>query len=165
MPIYEHLEFRITNYLKELEEGLQVDSERLVLKFLRTEIVPLFKHLKTKNEHIGQLIEEYEDQLDETTDLIYKHRKDYDESVMLINKRMASLIDKKQVEAQQMYPHYFERFKTDGVEHNLYIGESITKQNSFNKVYLYNLRLWQLQVMCEMENNYYKLKESLPIPL
>ena len=63
-----------------------------------------------------------------------------------------------------MYPHYFERFKTDGVEHNMYIGESITKQDSFNEVYLYNLRLWQLQVMCEMENKYYKLKK-VPITL
>lgn len=165
LPIYEHLEFRITNYLKELKEGLQVDSERLVLKFLKTEIVPLFKHLKQKTETLEPIIEEYEAQINVATGLIYKHRKDYDESVELINKRMASLIDKKQVDAQRMYPHYFERFKTDGVEHNLYIGEAITKDKSFNKVYLYNLRLWQLQVMCEMENSYYKLKEQLPVPL
>ena len=37
---------------------------------------------------------------------------------------------RKQLDAQQIYPHYYERFKTDGVEHNLYIGASIspTKQ-------------------------------------
>ena len=64
-----------------------------------------------------------------------------------------------------MYPHYYERYKTDGVEHNLYIGESITKKKSFHKVYLYNLRLWQLQAMCEMENNYYKLKERMAVDL
>ena len=52
-----------------------------------------------------------------------------------------------------------------GVEHNLYIGESITKSDSFNKIYLYNLRLWQLQVMCEMENNFYSLKDTLPVSL
>ncbi len=69
------------------------------------------------------------------------------------------------VDAQEMYPHYFERFKTDGVEHSLYIGESITKQDSFHKIYLYNLRLWQLQAMCEMENKFYQLKETLPLAL
>jgi hypothetical protein len=78
---------------------------------------------------------------------------------------MASLLDKKQEEAQKMYPHYFERFKTDGVEHNMYIGESITKEESFNPIYLYNLRLWQLQVMCEMENAYYQMQPTFPIGL
>ena len=107
----------------------------------------------------------YNKEVDNTSGFVYKHRKNYDESVMEINKRMASVLDKKQKDAQKMYPHYFERFKTDGVEHNMYIGESITKKNSFHKVYLYNLRLWQLQVMCQMENSYYRLKEKLTLPL
>ncbi|WP_034257927.1 GAF domain-containing protein [Altibacter lentus] len=165
LPIYEHIAFRINQYLEDLKEELQVDSERQVLTFLRKEIIPLFTHLSKKSETLKLLIQKYQDLVDTATGLIYKHRKDYDDSVMLINKRMASILDKKQIEAQQMYPHYFERFKTDGVEHNLYIGEAITKTKSFNKVYLYNLRLWQLQVMCEMENNYYKLKERLPVAM
>lgn len=78
---------------------------------------------------------------------------------------MAHILDKKQVDAQKMYPHYFERFKTDGVEHNMYIGEAITKEESFNPIYLYNLRLWQLQVMCEMENEYYQIQPDFPVKL
>jgi len=165
MPIYEQIRFRINKYLTDLEEKLQVDSERLVLSFLKNEIVPLYDHLMKKNPSLAKLINEYRELVDSTKGFIYKHRKDYDESVMLINRKMAGILDDKQMEAQEMYPHYFERFKTDGVEHNLYIGESITKDDSFNKIYLYNLRLWQLQVMCEMENSFYKLKEELPVPL
>jgi hypothetical protein len=165
LPIYEQLGFRITEFLEDVNSNFQVDSERTILKFLKSEIIPLFKHLSGKKESLKALVKEYRTLVDSGTGFVYKHRKDYDESVMSINKRMASVLDKKQKEAQQMYPHYFERFKTDGVEHNMYIGESITKNNSFNKVYLYNLRLWQLQVMCEMENSYYKLKETLQMPL
>ena len=61
-----------------------------------------------------------------------------------------------------MYPHYFERFKTDGVEHNMYIGESITKEDSFNPIYLYNLRLWQLQVMVKWKMNIIKINHEYP---
>lgn len=165
LPIYEQIDFSIEGYRSEIEDALQVDTERNILNFLFKEINPLFKHLRKKNENLKALIEEYDALIDSNTGFIYKYRKEYDESVMLINKRLASLLDKKQLEAQKMYPHYFERFKTDGVEHNMYIGESITKSKSFNKIYLYNLRLWQLQVMCEMENNFYKLKERLPLPL
>ena len=166
LPIYEQINFRITSFLDEIQqEELQVNTERLVLQFLKNEIVPLFSHLSKKNDALKSLVEEYDCLIDSDTGLVYKHRRDYDESVTLINKKMAATIDKKQRDAQIMYPHYFERFKTDGVEHNMYIGESITKRKSFHKVYLYNLRLWQLQVMCEMENQFYKLKSNLPLPL
>ena len=75
------------------------------------------------------------------------------------------MLDEKQVDAQQMYPHFFERYKTDGVEHNMYIGEAITKEDSFDNIYLYNLRLWQLQVMCEMENEFYNNQHEYPMSL
>jgi len=166
LPIYEQLEFRIVDFLEDFEaEELQVNSERQVLQFLKFEIVPLFKHLSKKSEALKTLVKEYQVMVEPGSGLVYRHRKDYDESVTLINKRMAAIIDRKQKEAQEMYPHYFERFKTDGVEHSLYIGESITRGTNFHKVYLYNLRLWQLQVMCEMENSFYKLKEQLPVQL
>ncbi|WP_109097005.1 GAF domain-containing protein [Aquimarina sp. AU58] len=165
IPIYEQLKYRTNRYINSITEQLQVDSEQKILNFIKKEIAPLFKHLKQKSVELDALIGQYDDMLDTVIKTVYKHRKAYDESVMLINKKMASLLDQKQDEAQGMYPHYFERFKSDGVEHNMYIGESITKQDSFNKVYLYNLRLWQLQVMCEMENAYYQMKKDLPIAL
>jgi len=165
LPIYEQIDFRITGYLDECKNAFQVESERNVLNFLQGEIIPLYKHLCEKSQILKELIGEYYEMVNEDKGFIYKHRKDYDDSVMLVNKRMASLLDSKQIDAQRMYPHYFERFKTDGVEHNLYIGESITKEKSYNDVYLYNLRLWQLQVMCEMERDFYNLKETLPVSL
>ncbi|MAZ73625.1 MAG: GAF domain-containing protein [Flavobacteriaceae bacterium] len=166
LPIYEQIAFEIESFLEDFEsDELQVNSERQVLQFLRHEIVPLFKHLSKKNDTLKEMVEEYEEMVESSSGLVYLNRKGYDESVTLINKKMAAIIDRKQKEAQEMYPHYFERFKTDGVEHNLYIGEAITKTKNFHKVYLYNLRLWQLQVMCEMENSFYKLKENLPVKL
>jgi len=165
LPIYEQINYRIDNFLKDIKDHLQVDSERRVLNFLRNEIVPLYDHLSSKNDKLKSLIREYYELLDRDKGFIYKHRKDYDDSVMLINKTMAGILDKKQEGAQGMYPHYYERFKTDGVEHNLYIGDSITKDDSFNKIYLYNLRLWQLQAMCEMENSFYQLKDKLLVPV
>jgi hypothetical protein len=163
--IFEQLIFSIEEYLNELDEQLLVDSEQRVTQFLDNEILPLFKHLSSKNDELEQIIGDHCTLEGTKSGFTYEHRKQYDDSVMLINRNMASVIDSHQADAQAMYPHYFERFKTDGVEHNLYIGRSITKHNTFNKVYLYNLRLWQLQVMCEMENSFYSLKDELPVPL
>lgn len=165
LPIFEQMKFTIASFAKEIKENLQVDTERKISNFIYDEIIPLFKHIRQRNDTHKAWVDEYYKMIDINTGFVYKFRKDYDESVMQINKRLAAVLDKKQQEAQKMYPHYYERFKTDGVEHNLYIGEAITKEKSFNKIYLKNLKLWQLQVMCEMENSFYRFKDSLPISL
>ncbi|WP_055442645.1 hypothetical protein [Lacinutrix himadriensis] len=164
LPIYDQFVFQINEYLKGLEDHFQVDSEQQITAFINNDIEPALAHLILVKE-LKPGIEAYYENIDETVKVVYKHRKQYDDTVSMINKEMASLLDKKQVKAQKMYPHYYERFKTDGVEHNMYIGESITKEDSFNPIYLYNLRLWQLQVMCEMENGYYQMRKNFPVAL
>lgn len=164
LPIYEQFIYQIDTYQKGLDENFQVDSEQQISSFFEQDMEPLLKHLSSVDS-LKDEIQEYYDSIDGKVNILYKYRKDYDDTISKINVEMASLLDKKQVEAQQMYPHYFERFKTDGVEHNMYIGESITKEDSFNLIYLYNLRLWQLQVMCEMENSYYQMRSDFPVSL
>ena len=164
LPIYEQYIHQINEYLENLNVHFQVDSERQITEFFQQDIEPILKHLYTFDA-LKEQIDAYFDSINDKLNVLYNHRKEYDDTIATINKEMASLLDKKQVEAQLMYPHYFERFKTDGVEHNMYIGESITKEISFNQIYLYNLRLWQLQVMCEMENSYYQMQSDFPISL
>ncbi len=164
LPIYEELIFRICNNLDEVKEALYTNTEQAVFDFINEEINPVLKHLK-KNKELKGLIESYESTIDSNTESYYDHRRNYDNSVMETNMQLATLLDKKQQEAQLMFPHYFERYKTDGVEHNMYIGSSIANDRDFDPLYLNNLRLWQLQVMVEMENKYYSLKPKLPVKL
>lgn len=165
LPIFEELMFRVDNHINEIKEVLDTTSEQVIFDFVVHEINPVFAHLKKKEKELYKLIMAYEAHIDGATHSYYDHRRNYDESVMLINKKLATIIDKKQVEAQKMFPHFFERYKTDGVEHNMYIGESIVGDRDYDDIYLNNLRLWQLQVMCEMENSYYNLKPKLPVQL
>lgn len=152
IPIYEELMFRVEEYLGHVNDGLKSGDETVILSFLKREIYPVFSHIKTLNEDLKALVKSYLASLDENLQVVYKKRKAYEHSVTILNDRLSRFIDKKEEEAQAMFPHYFERYKTDGVEYNMYIGQSLTKDKKFNKLYLYNLRLWQLQLMCEMEN-------------
>jgi hypothetical protein len=93
--------------------------------------------------------------------VVYEYRKNYEESVTQINDRLARYLDQKQKTAQDMFPHYFERYQTDGIEFNMYIGQSITNEKAYNDVYLYNLRLWQLETVYGMENIAYAARENL----
>ncbi len=160
MPAYEELTFRTESYIKELKKELAAGSEHKILAFLGADVYPVFEHLKEESE-LAKLIEKYEALIDPELKTVYDERKKYDTSVNLINQRLAYYLDQKQVEAQKMFPHYFERYKTDGVEYNIYIGQSITEEKKFDPIYLRNLRLWQLLVMCEMENEFRSLQKEL----
>lgn len=165
LPIYDQVKYRISDFREELEKKLNASSEQKVFNLLQKEVNPLMSHLKKQSDEIKKLVREYKEKLNPETGIVYNHRKKYDQTVQQINRTMSRYIDKKQIQAQEIYPHYFERYKTDGVDHNIYIGASMANKKPFNKVYLFNLRLWQLSTMCEMENKFYQLQENTPIQL
>lgn len=162
--IYQNI-FELEALEKQLADTLKADTESVIQSYVLNEIHPMLHHFKSSNERVHQKIDAYFDSLDQKIMMVYGARKDFDQTLSLINKKMASVLDKKQEDAQSFFPHYYERFKTDGVEHNLYIGASIAPQRSFSPVYLSNLRLWQLQALCELENEYYQLRPTLPYDL
>lgn len=161
MPIYEQLNFSVKANSAELVDELLSGSEPRILGFLETEIHPVFDLLKKKGDAISEMVTAYTQLLHPELHSIYDLRKKYDESVNIINQSLASFLDEKQVKAQRMFPHYFERYKTDGVEYNIYIGQSITNTVDFNPVYLHNLQLWQLITTCELEQKFLQIKEEL----
>ena len=165
MPAYEELLYRVETYKTEIRNGLSAGSEHKIIGFLRSEIYPVFSHLQKVDPELDKLVEKYNSKLDPELNTIYEERKKYDDSVNLINQKLASYLDRQQDEAQKMFPHYFERYKTDGVEYNMYIGQSISKQKQFDPIHLQNLRLWQLMVMVEMENEFASLQQDLEVPV
>jgi len=165
LPIYEELIYRIDIFIEDIKETLFSNTEQTIFDFVNEDVIPIFNHLKKQNKELANMVEDYEKTINTETHSYYDHRKQYDDSVMRINKKLASVIDKHQEAAQEMFPHFYERYKTDGIEHNMYIGSSIANDRDFDPLYLKNLRLWQLQVMCEMENKYYNLKPELDVQL
>ncbi|WP_299526758.1 GAF domain-containing protein [uncultured Lutibacter sp.] len=165
LPIYSDLLFRIEECLVNIKKGLNSGDEVSLTDFLKKEIYPVFNHLKTLDKSLKEEVDNYTKQIDPQLQVVYDKRKKYEESVTILNDELAKFIDSKQVEAQKMFPHYFERYKTDGIDYNMYIGQSLVQNSVYNEMYLHNLRLWQLQLMCEVENIAHNLKDSLEHPL
>jgi hypothetical protein len=156
--------FELQSFYKELESPLKADTEQQIQNYIESEIHSILRNTKMDIE--SEIVRQnYFESLDEKTGMFYHARKKFDNTMSIINKKLAAILDKKQIEAQLIYPHYYERFKTDGVEHNLYIGASIAPTKPFNNLYLHNLRLWQLQTLCEMEIEHHQLKATLPYQL
>ncbi len=162
--ILEQRKFELQELLAEIDNPLKTDTEQQVQHFIESEIHPVLNSMQNEKDYAPK-VKAYFESLDPKTGMFYHARKDFDHTLSVINKKLASVLDAKQQEAQQIYPHYYERFKTDGVEHNLYIGESIVPTIPYDKMYLSNLRLWQLQTLCEMELEHHRIKDTLPYSL
>ena len=82
-----------------------------------------------------------------------------------LNEAISGYIDMEEQAAQAMFPHYFEKQKTDGVDFSLYVGGALLEDGVFDPLYLKNMRLWQLMVACGIAMRAERLKGVLPIPL
>jgi hypothetical protein len=160
-PLLQEIEFKIEKYSKAASDVLQSDEEIIIQDFFASEVASAFNHLRNTEPSIKKDMDDYFDALDPATGMRYHHRKLYEQSITRINETLSHFIDKEQLAAQKVYPHYFERFVTDGVEFNIYMGQSITPRKKFDEIYLRNLRMWQLTVLAKAARMTYELEAEL----
>ncbi|WP_310395131.1 GAF domain-containing protein [Hymenobacter sp.] len=165
LPILDELKFYVTKNLKRLREGMLTGDEANIYDSLKREVEPLFEYLATHTPELRPVIAKYWSNIDDRLGILYKRRKDFEKSVTALNDAVSDYLDEEEQKAQLMYPHYFQRYKTDGVEFNIYVGGTLVENKPFDLVFLKNLRLWQLLTMVEITRRTAALKPTLPVPL
>jgi hypothetical protein len=151
----------------ELNNDIKADSEQRFQRLLRDEIHPFLQgklEVKSSSE-VKAKIKDYFALVFTQTDLFYSNRKSLDDSITLVNRKLADVLDEAQIKAQQIFPHYYERFKSDGIEHNLYIGKNIAPDLHFHSKIVHKLRYWQLKTVCNMELEFRNFRKDLPVDL
>ena len=164
-PLLDEILFRISKYSHAVSNILFAEEEQAIYYFIGDEIVQLFNHLQDVHPELKSDIDLYLRTIDSPVKMVYHHRKDYEDSITRINNAVARFIDNEQKAAQQVFPHYFERFVTDGVDFNIYIGQSITPHRNFDEFYLKNLKMWQLATLTKAAQLTHRLESELPLPL
>ncbi len=161
----EEIIFRLNTCIEDVQRDLRSGDEITILQFLKEDVAGQFKQLAEFGPRVVEAIAKYEQAIDPEGNMLYERRKEYEDSVRMINDTIGAYIETQEVEAQRMYPHFFEMFKTDGVDYNLYVGQSLVENKPYSDLYLHNLRLWQLKMMCGVHAEMRKLLPKLPVPL
>ena len=164
-PLLQEIEFKIVKHIAAASDVLQSDEELGIHDFMQGQVTSVFNHLHSTQPFVKNEVEHYFASLDPQLGVLYHHRKEYEQSISRINDTLARFIDKEQKEAQKLYPHYFERFITDGLEFNIHMGQSITPRKKFDEIYLRNMKMWQLTVLTKAARITHKLEEELSHPL
>jgi len=165
LPALDELLYRVNKHTAKIEKNLNSGDEVGVVSFLRADVERLFDHLQGFGPAVRERIEAYRAALDPRFGTVYARRKLFEESVTRIADTISAYLDLEEQAAQGMFPHYFEKQKTDGVDYQMYVGASLVEDGRFDPLYLKSLRLWQLMVTCGIALRTHQLRDQLPVPL
>ena len=160
----EEILLRINNYIGQANSFLFASQEQEIKSFLNTEVIEILKYIQETTPSLNAEVEAYLAAV-AAIEPFNKLLRKFEQSVAEINNQVVRFLDREQKDAQNIYPHYFERFVTDGVDMNLYIGQSITPSRKFNNLFLQNIRLWQLTFLCTAAKRIDRFSVALPYPL
>ena len=164
-PLLQEIQFKVDKFIASATDVLLSDEEALIHDFLQNQVASIFQHLKGTIPSLKKDLEVYFNALDPQLGMIYHHRKQYEQSISKLNEEVSRFIDKEQVSVQQIFPHYFERYVTDGVDFNIYIGQSLSPRKKFDEFYLKNMKMWQLTTLAKASRITHELSKQLSHPM
>lgn len=155
------------NKWKEVLQGeeLNTTAENSLNIFLKEETAEYLKLISQSHPHTQKTIDKYLELISAHDGEVYKNRHALETSMQLINAAINDYFETEREKLQTAYPCYFEKFRTDGVEYDIYIGQSIAPDKIFNHFHLKNLRLWQLSSMAAIAKMVKQLEPDMPVKL
>jgi hypothetical protein len=145
-------------------QQLNGNDENKLVTFFREETTPYLTHISKQNGN-SVILQEYLTVLDKFNSNLYGSKHALELSMQMINTVINNYFELEKDKLQGAYPCYFEKFRTDGVEYDIYIGQSFAPDQLFNHFHLKNLRLWQLSTMAEVAQLTAALIPEMPVPL
>jgi hypothetical protein len=164
-PLLKEIKYKLEKYIAASTDSLLSEDEMMIYEFLQHDIEALFRHLQETRTDLAEPIKTYFGALDPQKKILYHHRKQYEDSVTKINDTLDRFTDREQAQMQHIYPHYFERYVTDGIDFNIYIGQSLAPHLPFHDIYVSNLKMWQLTLLVKAARLTHSLEKRLPLSL
>ncbi|WP_207421791.1 GAF domain-containing protein [Desertivirga brevis] len=132
---------------------------------LENDIHPVLSAIAERSQPAAELIEAYFSENSDSTGSLHKNRRELELSMQKVNGAINQALLNDQKDLQRKYPHYFDKFRTDGVEYDIYLGQTIAPDKPFKSNYLEAFKIWQIRSMAEIGRRTTRLAPSLPKPL
>jgi len=150
---------------KELKGFLKANNETMLKGFLADVIYPCLLKYKKEYPDASELLNKYKDAVDEKKGVAYTNRRAVEKSIKQINHALTNYFETAQPILQKIYPCYFEKFRSDGIEYDIYTGQAIAPDLKFAASHLKKFCLWQLRSMIEIAHLTNSLIPKMQRPL
>jgi hypothetical protein len=165
LQLVEEMMHQAQKWQAALGGALTTADELNLNAFLKERVGTFLTHFSRSRPDLASLMDPYLAAIDEETGEAFTARRNLEGCIQLINRTINEALERTVPELQDSYPSYFEKFRTDGVEYDLYIGGSIAPDRPFDLLYLRNLRLWQLTSMATIARDTHNLLGEMTNPL
>ncbi|WP_341227557.1 GAF domain-containing protein [uncultured Arcticibacterium sp.] len=157
---------RTERFLDRINKNEYAGDELRIKSFLDADIYSFLYEVKNTvtNTEALKLINAYLN-LSKESGEGHLHRRGFENDMQTINSTVNRYLENSKEKLQEDFPTYFEKFRTDGVEYDIYIGQSIEPKKPFQKKYLNKIRKWQLSSMAEIARLNEALIPKLSLPL
>ncbi|HWB92888.1 MAG TPA: hypothetical protein VG605_13585 [Puia sp.] len=165
LQLVEEMMHQAQKWQAALAGALTTADELNLNTFLKEKVSTFLTHFAQSRPDLALLMDPYLAAIDEATGEAFRNRRELESCIQLINRTVNEVLQQSVPELQASYPAYFEKFRTDGVEYDLYIGGSFAPDRPFDLLYLRNLRLWQLTSMATIARQTHELLPTMINPL
>lgn len=162
LDLLDKILFNCKNWAKRIDDFINSSEEAQLNEFLELEVYPMLKHIEKGHPQTKDIIAEYFRSINSEQGIAYENRRTLETSMQFINTSVSEFLEEAQKTLQESYPCYFAKFRTDGVEYDIYIGQDIAPDIPFDLLYLKNIRLWQLTAMVEVARLTNNLVSQMP---
>lgn len=137
-----------------------IEHMQEIIAFFQEEVPTFILTLSWLDPVLDQEIEQYAKTIG-----VNAYQSAFDESLNRVNAVISDEIVKLDSYVQSVFPSYFEKFRTDGVEYDFYIGQSISPTSMFKTDMLREIRKQQLISMVRINRTLENIGNTLPIAL
>lgn len=165
LDLIDKILYNCKNWIEQTSDFISSSDEDALNEFLEFEVYPVLKHIEKNHPVVKEIVEDYFESINPATGMAYQNRRTLETSMQFINSSVGEYLERAQEELQKTFPFYFAKFRTDGVEYDIYIGQEIAPDIPFDVLFLKNMRLWQLQSMVEIARLTNRLVDKMVKPL
>lgn len=162
LDLIDKILFNCKDWIKRIDDFISSSEEALLNEFLELEVYPILKHIEKGHNNTAEIIQSYFQFINPMQGEAFENRRTLETSMQFINNAVSEYLEEAQQTLQSSYPCYFAKFRTDGVEYDIYIGQDIAPDLPFDILYLKNIRLWQLTAMVEVARLTNSLVSQMP---
>ncbi|HTN17230.1 MAG TPA: hypothetical protein VL092_06090 [Chitinophagaceae bacterium] len=156
---------QIKYWCNKINDSIHIEEEADLRYFLEVASLHMVKQLAKDHKIETSVAEAYDIAVSTKDGVFHLFHNKYEESLQQLNSILKEHLYKAEENLQQLVPHYFEKFQTDGLEYSLYAGKSIRPSVPFPDNAREIITNWQMDSIVDMAVAASKNKHKLTVPL
>jgi hypothetical protein len=153
------------NWLNIIQEPLTTQQEVRLNEFFSLDVQYELENLLHAEPEASEFLIPYFQSIDEENGIAFENRRLLETAIKRLNSTVNNFFENASEDLLNIFPCYFEKFRTDGVEYDIYAGQSIVPHAPFKMEHLQKMKRWQLRSMIQVVHLVQELVPDMDFPL